>query len=260
VFDWFAFWEKKPLTDILKGQCVDPATELERKIEYAKRTQERLQEEITHAQAVLDDLHQSRVWERYHEQQTAFSTQWWKNRGITEYFQEYWKLGFIPDYTLKDYHTPAMTIPVFETGWECVNIRMRLVNPPDEGGKYRPYKAGLPAPLYIAEPELQVKNRTLVVEGEIKSMVSYIAADDLKLQVVGLPGKNPSVKIIEKLKDCDPIYLCLDPDADPKDVATQLGKERVRIIELPEKIDDLILNNGLGSEWMARLMSLARKM
>jgi hypothetical protein len=259
IFDFLAFWEKRTLSDVLKCQNIDPQAELVRKIEYAKRTQERLQEEINRAEAVLEDLKTSRVWERYHEQQTEYSIHWWEHRGVPAYYQEWWKLGFIPDFTLGEYHTPAMTMPIFAPGWECVNVRMRLVNPPDEGGKYRPYKAGLPAPLFVADPDKQVKGKTLVVEGEIKSMVSYITADDPTLQVVGMPGKNPSSKIIDKLKDCDPLYLCLDPDADSDAVAGELGKERVRIIKLPEKIDDLILNNGLGKEWMSKLISLARK-
>lgn len=259
VFDWLSFWEKRPLADILKGQCVDPTKELERKIEYAKQAQERLQKEINRAQAILSELQQNKVWEQYHQQQTDFSHKWWEHRGIPPFFQEYWKLGFISDYCLGEHHTSAMTMPIFEPGWECINIRMRLVNPPDEGGKYRPYKSGLPASLFIAEPERKIENKTLVVEGEIKSMVSFITADDPNLQVVGLPGKNPSEKIVEKLKDCDPLYLCLDPDADPKYVASQFGKERVRIIELPEKIDDLILDNDLDKFWMERVMSLARQ-
>jgi DNA primase len=260
VFDWFSYWQKRPLADVLKEQRIDPSIELERKIEYAKRTQERLQEEIERAQAVLDDLRQNKVWERYHEQIDEFACQWWEHRGIPPEYQGWWKLGYIPDYILGEYHTPAMTMPIFEPGWECVNIRMRLVNPPDEGGKYRPYKSGLPAPLFVADPDKKVCGRTLVVEGEIKSMVSFITAEDSGLQVVGLPGKNPSEKIVEKLKECDPLYLCLDPDADPKPLALKLGKDRVRIIELPFKIDDGILDNGLDKCFMSRLFELARKL
>jgi hypothetical protein len=260
VFDWLAYWQKRPLADILKGQQSDPATELERKIEYAKHAQERLQEEIDRAEAVLKDLRESHVWDKYYEQQTEWSHRWWEHAGIPPSFQDWWKLGFIPDYCCGEHHTPAMTIPIWDIGWECINIRMRLVNPPETGDKYRPYKAGLPAPMFIADPDKPLKGKTLVCEGEKKAAVSFITADDPDLQVVGLPGKSSSSRLLEKLKDCEPLYLCLDPDADPVGMATELGADRTRIIRLPLKIDDIILDNGLGKEWMVSLLKQARKM
>jgi hypothetical protein len=258
VFDLMAFLDKKPLADVLKGQQIDPAAELERKIAYAKWAQERLQEEIQRAETVLADLHKSRIWEKYSEQQTEWSRRWWETNGIPSFWQDWWKFGFIPQYIMGEYVTPAMTIPIFETGWDCVNIRMRLVNPPQSGDKYRPYKAGLPAPMFLSDPDKPLANKTLVCEGEKKAAVAFITADDPTLQVVGLPGKNPSHRLVEKLKDCDPVYICLDPDADPTSMAKEIGMERTRIIRLPQKIDDMILDHGLDKAWMSKLLNQAR--
>jgi hypothetical protein len=260
AFDAISYANKQSLSDVLKGQQVDPAAELERKVAYAKHAQASLEEEIKRAESVLFELQTSRCWEKFNKQQTEFSRRWWEHAGIPEFFQDFWKLGFIPDWTCGEHHTPAMTIPIFEVGWDCINVRMRLVNPPKTGDKYRPYKAGLPAPMFIANPDKPVANKTLVCEGEKKAAVAWITADDPTLQVVGLPGKNPSSRLIERLKDCDPVYLCLDPDANPKELAKEIGTDRTRIIRMTKKLDDTILDNGLGKSWMTSLLNQARKM
>jgi hypothetical protein len=260
VFDFLSFWNKVPLADILKDQHLDPTAELERKIEYAKHAHAVLEEEIKHAEAVLFELQTSRCWEKFNEQQTEFSHQWWEHAGIPEDWQNFWKLGFIPEYTCGEHKTPAMTIPIFDVGWECINIRMRLVNPPQAGDKYRPYKSGLPAPMFIADPDKPIGGKTLICEGEKKAAVAFITADNNELQVVGLPGKNPSSRLIEKLKNCDPAYICLDPDADPVPLAKEIGVKQVRIIRLQKKLDDTILDNGLGKSWMNCLLNQARRM
>jgi len=38
-----------------------------------------------------------------------------------------------------------------------------------------------------------------------------------------------------------------------------LGRDRCRVIELPDKIDDMIISNFLGKNWMCSVMRTARK-
>jgi len=111
----------------------------------------------------------------------------------------------------------------------------------------------------VADYEMPIKNRVMLVEGEIKSMVSYITADDPALQVVGVPGKNMPDWMFPKFAEADPLYLCFDPDAikEAKAAAARLGKERCRLIELPDKIDDLILCHHLDKAWMKGVLRQA---
>ena len=84
-------------------------------------------------------------------------------------------------------------------------------------------------------------------EGEIKAMVTFQTMDSTMVQVAGMPSKRPSDTLLETLKDYEPIYLCPDPDAfhdnSVAKLCDSLGK-RVRIVQLPGKIDDLI-NAGM---------------
>jgi Zinc-binding domain of primase-helicase len=245
---------------------LSPSEKARRAAEYARLREESLKREIERAQEALKELQSAQSWLRYHEQMTDEARQQWESWGIPDFWQEFWKLGFDPDRIVwsnkEQWHTPTMTIPIFAPAtWEVLNVRHRLLNPPRPGDKYRPEKSGLPAALFIADPDEPVSNKTLLVEGEKKSMVSFITADDPTLQVVGIPGKNPPKELLEQLNNCDPLYICLDPDATPEahKVALSVGADRCRLIELPDKIDDLILKYQLDNSWMRRMMRQAVK-
>ena len=234
--------------------------------QIARRTEARLEKAIQDAQDALTELKRARSWERYHEQLTDDARQRWESWGIPEFWQEFYKLGFDPDRTIwtgtGEWHTPTMTIPVFEAKtWECLNVRHRLLKPPQPGDKYRPERSGLPASLFVAYPDEPVYGKTLLVEGEKKAMVSFITADDPFMQAVGIPGKNPSDELLTQLDDCDPVYICMDPDArcEAVKLARKLGADRTRLIELPDKIDDLIITHQLDKPWMAGVMRQAVK-
>lgn len=245
-------------------QRMTPQERAQKAIDQAREQERRLQEQIERAQRVLKELQDARVWLQYHEQLTEWARNTWASWGIPEFYQDYWKLGFDPDRVIFtggiEHHTPTMTIPVFtaET-WACVNVRHRLLKPPKPGDKYRPERSGLPAALYVAEPDNAIAGRTLVVEGEKKAMVSFVTADDPNLQVIGIPGKNIKADLLTQLDKCDPVYICLDPDAgrESYQFAQMIGAERARLIELPDKIDDLILKHKLDKSWIRGVMRQA---
>jgi len=241
-------------------QPPDPQTLLR----MAEQREAALKREIEAAQAVVKELQEAQLWLKYHMQLTGEARRLWEKRGIPQFFQDYWGLGYEPDRVIfangSEYHTPTLTIPIFETLTKnLTNIRHRLLKPPTPGDKYRPERKGLPAPLFVADYERPIRDRVMLVEGEIKSMVSYITADDPKLQVVGVPGKNMPDWMYPKFAEADPLYLCFDPDAikEAKAAALHLGKDRCRLIELPDKIDDLILHHKLGKGWMRGVLNQA---
>jgi hypothetical protein len=236
----------------------------EKAMQYAREREESLKREIARAEDALKELQTTQLWIKYHAQLTEDARWLWEERGVPMVFQEIWGLGYDPDRLLfahgTEFRTPTLTIPIVEPVTKnVINIRHRLLRPLIPNDKYRPEKSGLPAPLFVADTDLPIANRTMIVEGEIKSMVSYITADDPELQVVGIPGKNMPEWMYKKFAEADPIYLCFDPDAsrEARASAARLGLSRCRLIELPDKIDDLILRHRLGKDWMRRTLAQA---
>ncbi len=236
----------------------------EKLIEFARQREESLKREIARAEEAVKELQHAQLWLKYHSQLTDQARELWERRGIPEVFQELWGLGYDPDRILwlgeQEYHTPTLTIPIFEAVTKnVVNIRHRLLRPPATNDKYRPERSGLPAPMFVSDPDRPIENKTLIVEGEIKSMVSYITADDPGLQVIGVPGKNMPAWMYDRFSKCEPIYLCFDPDAtrEARSTACNLGLKRCRLIELPGKIDDMILKHGLDKTWMRNTLAQA---
>ena len=279
VFDWWSFWTNKPLSELLKDHTLPPEQELERRQKSAEQSIKRLETEIEEAKRVLEELRSAHKWIEYHNNLNSENRKLWNERGVPDWYIDYMKLGINLDrivwYNDKEYHTPSLTIPFYDIGWECVNLKHRLINPPADGYKYAYEKKGIPSQLFIAEPDMtSMKGRTLLLEGEIKAAVTMCAADDPVLQVIGLPGKTPKLEMLDKLGECDPIYICLDPDAyfyagldTAKDkrpaiirILDALGRERCRVIKLPDKVDNM-LNNMTGNKktWLKNLMAQARR-
>jgi hypothetical protein len=132
------------------------------------------------------------------------------------------------------------------------------MDPPVPGDKYR-QMAGVPAAMFLTEPDEPLIGGVLVVEGAKKGIVTYSHIDTkLNLTVVAIPSKTPSADMLEMLNKADPVYLALDPDAywptvskdgrvtspNINKIALKLNRERVIIVKLPCKPDDLFVEYG----------------
>lgn len=258
------------MAEVLRDHRIDPMEEVRRKAEYAEHAAKRLEAEIERAQKTLAELRSAQAWMRYHENLTEESRALWLARGVPEWFQNFSYLGYDGGHRFwageQEFISPTLTFPVYEpVTREVLNVRHRLLGEASERfGKYRPERSGLPASPYVASPDLPVKNRVVVVEGEIKAMVVYATLEDENTQVVGLPGKgnftNPKFELFEFLKDADPVYIIPDPDADPAGLIKRLDGKRVRVVSLPAKIDDAIVDNGLDKTWLRGTLNGARKL
>ncbi len=250
-----------------------PMTPAEREriaTERAERAARELEESIKRANEALEALRKAQSWTRYHAQLECDDSarDIWRKRGIPDVYQDIFNFGYDPRhvyYSDDNQHVSAsLTIPVFAMGGECVNVRHRLLSPSNPSDKYRPERAGLPASAWFADPSLSHPKSLLVVEGEIKAAVSYIAADDPTMQVAGMPGKSNGVETIAGYLDTvdGPVYILPDPDA--VDLARAdcdfVGRERARLVLLPDKIDDMINRNSLGKDWMQMVLRQARRM
>jgi hypothetical protein len=265
IFDWWCFWRKQTLAEVLRGAGVDPQAIASRAAETAARIERELSQKIAEAQAALAELQAARKWEAYHAALNGDARAIYAKRGIPEWYQDWRKFGYCPDfrvwYNEREYHTPTLTIPIFKTGWECVNIRHRLINPPDSaaGNKYRPERSGLGAHLFLADPDKQPNHdHTLIVEGEFKAAVSFVTLDSDKWQVVGLPGKTPKREIVDQLRGAHAV-ICLDPDAGEQ-ARTMAEEIDGRVFVLPDKIDDLIAAGAINKNDLRNLIRAARKM
>jgi hypothetical protein len=248
---------------------VDPQEAARRAAERAERAQKELEESIARAQEALKELQEANRWVRYHEtlEQNEQARGLWRQRGIPDVYQNLFSFGYDEQHAIStpqgNWITPTLTIPVFELGTrQCLNIRHRLLNPQRPGDKYRPERPGLPASLWIADPDLINPSRTLVVEGEIKAAVCYITADDPNMQVIGIPGKStPRPFIAEQLDKNNPVYICYDPDArhEASNLALTVG-DNARLVTLPDKIDDLILRHKLDKGWIRQTLRQATRL
>ncbi len=253
-----------------KDELVSPAELAKIAEERARRTAEDLQARITEAQRVLDDLRKAEVWKRYHEQLGADedAQNRWIQRGLPLVWQDVWSLGFDPDHIFYDhikqqnFHTSTLTIPVFDYGGALVNIRHRLENPPAKDDKYRPEQKGLPASIFIADPDLTPdrQERVVVVEGEIKGMITYMTLDSPGTQVLGVPGMKTNIEAITAKVDRHvDTFICYDPGATGRAEEVARAFTNARVVDLPGKIDDIILMTQPGKKGLERVLEQSRR-
>lgn len=237
-----------------------------------RRQAERLAQLEQQAQAMLATIAQMRreqVWVRYWQnlQTSDHARALWRARGVPDDWQGFFQLGYAPDHTVwasgREHHTATLTIPIFEPGWQFINLKHRLLAPPTARDRYRIHHPGVPAGFYVADPDRDLTGPVLVVEGEIKAMVTFLTLDDPATQVVGLMGKSAWRETLDRFAAAEPIYLLPDPDGEAaaRQLADSLGTGRCRLIgPLPMKVDDAVTAGFLDKMGLRRLVRGAARM
>ena len=211
----------------------------------------------------LEELWAAKAWERYYQnlEVSQAARKLWRDRGIPDDWQNLWKLGYCPEFT---YFTdtgknvsPSLTIPIFTEDYTPANIRHRILNPFNPNDKYRPDRPGLKALPFIADFQSSEHECNLIVEGEVKAMVSYIWLDSEKWQVYGIPGKENYRELCERLKGRR-VWVLFDPDAteQAQDAARIIGK--ARIVNIQMKIDDALNGGYIDTGELRRLLRMAK--
>lgn len=225
--------------------------------DFEKWRKEQIEREETRkreAERALELLRSQRIWEVYNANldKYNFAVETIESWGIPRRFADAWKLGFIPDYTVHskdgEYHSPAITIPVWQPDWEIGNIKVRVLNPRNGSDRYRKlYKTGIDSAFWTY-PSLKT-DTCLIVEGEKKAMVCSVYTDP-SIQVVGLPTKTPSKSLLAEFAGFKKLFVCLDPDARDdgslSNVVRELGKFKTFVTNLPDKVDDMIVKHALN--------------
>ncbi len=231
------------------------------RLENAKAEHEktRLQVEARRAELQVAELHLL-----YHNQMQQWGIEAWMQRGIDESYQGLWSLGACDDkkimYKGEEYHTPTLTIPIMAQDFSVLNIKHRLINPPKINDKYRPEREGLGAfPSFLAYPELGYSGEVIwVIEGEIKTMVTATITPEANWQFIGVPGKSQFGKLTADLVGKNVIVV---PDPGGAAEAAQFCKAvNGRFIRLPDKIDDMINDNGYDADWLRSIEKQTRRM
>lgn len=207
------------------------------------------------AEHALGLLRAEGLWEHYHEQLPGYGYRLWAGRGLDESWQSWFGVGYCPDWRGGD----TLTIPYFDHDRDVLNIKHRLLKTNEQGGKYRYELSGQPQHLYLTDPATSVEGHVIVVEGEIKAMVTFSRFQELP--IVAIPGATPPKYLLPQLEKCDRITLVMDPGAEIQayDLAKALGAARCRVLITAMKIDDGILAANLTGRDIRYLLSQAKE-
>lgn len=214
-----------------------------------------LEAKIKEAREAIAELRRGNRWQQYHSNLTDEYLQLWAQRGLDENAVDLFNLGCNPGF----YAGASLTIPIFPPSGELLNIRHRVINPTN-GAKYLPERAGLGAHLFYSLPGLDMTSTAWLVEGEIKAMVTYTQLPQ-DIQVLGMPGMTPRPGMLDAFQNSKRVFFVPDPDAQPKAcrrIVDEIGRDKVRVIDLPDKIDDLIVAGLLDGSDLLRLTRTAR--
>lgn len=267
VIDFVMVWQSLDLKGAIEyltgGTPITTEEAAQMAMERKERAEQYKQQKEKEYHDALTELWQAKAWDRYYHNllDNQKARELWRGRGVPDVFQDIWQLGYSDKFTYYcdagKWTSPSLVIPIYAIGDpNPINIRHRILHPVNPSDKYRPEKSGLRSAPFVADKDGD-HERVLVVEGEIKAMVSYIAMDDSKLQVYGIPGKNNFSALMESLKGRE-VYILFDPDAGEqaiKAAASVNGK----LINLRVKVDDAINDGYLTGTELKRLMSRSRK-
>jgi hypothetical protein len=268
AIDFVKVWQGmdfKAACEFLGGDVVSDPVAMEAsakaRLDRAKVEHEeaRLRMEARRAELQVAQLHL-----HYHETMRDWARLEWVRRGLDESYQGLWMLGSCDDKVLKfkgeEYHTPTLTIPLVDEKYNLLNIKHRLINPPKPNDKYRPEREGLGTfPPFIAFPDVGYNAEVIwVMEGEIKAMVTATISPDSSWQFIGVPGQDAYEKLPDDLFSGKKVIVVPDPKAELKawKFAKKIG---ARFLMTPEKIDDLIVENGYDQNWLYSMSLQARK-
>ncbi len=263
VIDLLAYKNNQTVGDFLRGNdCEISVAEIEKLREQnAERARERKEVADREYKNAYDRLQDVKAWIRYASNlsNTPNAQGLWNLRGVPNEWQSFFGLGYSPDfkYTTKTGKATSQTlvIPVRKIGGEVITIRHRLLNALD-GDKYRPDMAGLGSHPYLCDVDNDKKGDLIIVEGEIKSMVTYLTYDKPGTQVVGVPSKSMMRDIVQKAQGRNAVVI---PDPDGiSDIVPVVRQAGARLLMLPEKVDDFIIQESLDTSWLRYAIKQAR--
>lgn len=254
-------WDIKQSYEFLGGeQQYDPQEMKRLADERHERARLELEDKQRRMEAARKELQTAEKHLFYHESMGQWAKDLWAARGLDEGLQSFFTLGACDDFIIgNDYHTPTLTIPIFSEENELLNIKHRLVNPKNPKDKYRPETHGLGAfPPLLAIPAMGYDgDMIVVVEGEIKAMVTWTRLPAFDFQVIGVAGKNAFKPLADKLRGKNTVII---PDPGGEKEAVELARMIAgRVLYLPTKVDDYLIETKATSDNFYQTIRQARK-
>jgi len=263
VMVWKGLDQKGAREYLIGGKPISIEEAAQFATERAERAEQHKNQKAQEYKDALEDLWRAKAWESYYHNliDNDKARGLWRDRGVPDVFQDIWQLGYCNDFIYRTKQGKAtsasLVIPIYQIGKDDpINIRHRILYPLNPTDKYRPERPGLKSAPFIADKDND-HERVLIVEGEIKAMVTYIELDDTGLQMYGIPGKNNFSSLQSDLQGKD-VYILFDPDAGEEAIkaAQTVGG---KVINLQIKIDDAINAGYLDGAAIRRMMKNARR-
>ena len=210
-------------------------------LELRLRHIERRQEDAERRLSALEQMARCTDYLAYHRNMNDEAWLYWNTQGMMSETITRYQLGYCSRCPTDHDARPSYTIPVINGG-KLRNIRHRLIGA-DNGDKYRPHMAGLPATLFNADYVTSPQGPTiLIVEGEKKSIITA-QTGFANVGIMGQAAFKP--EWARAFTPFEVVYIALDPDAATKAYETaKLFEQRGRVVSLPEKLDDMITLYG----------------
>lgn len=253
-------WDLKQAYEFLGGeQQYDPQEMKRLADERHERAKVELEDKQRRMEAARKELQIAEKHLYYHETMGQWARDKWRERGLDEGLQSFFTLGACADFVAGDHHTPTLTIPIFGEQNELLNIKHRLLNPKNPKDKYRPETHGLGAfPPLLAIPAMGYDGElVVVVEGEIKAMVTWAHLPAFDFQVIGVAGKNAFKPLAEKLFGRKVVVI---PDPQGEKEAIELARAvSGKVFFSPDKIDDYLIKGEVTSDNFYQAIRQARK-
>ena len=223
----------------------DELTEL--RISRIEDKQRRQEERIARVETSIERLQNERPWEGYIDNllMDEKAQALWSKAGIDSGYQIVFSLGSAPNF----WAGPSLSIPYREPiTSRVVSVKHRVIEPTK--ARYYPEFAGLPQVFFFSLTSVAATERTIIVEGEKKAMVTQIALNNAgysNIQVLGYPGKGNVPEDAPKVLANSNVIFYPDADlssAEIQESAVAFGAKSVSITRLPYAIDDM-RNDGL---------------
>lgn len=253
-------WDFKKAYEFLGGeQQADPYEMKRLADERHEKARLELEDKQRRMEAARRELQAAERHLLYHDTMKEWARTMWTQRGLDEGLQSFFTLGACDDFVINgDYHTPTLTIPILDEQRNLLNIKHRLVNPQKPSDKYRPETSGLGAfPPLLAIPEMGYDGEMIVVvEGEIKAMVTWARLSVPDIQVIGVAGKSAFPKVAGSLQGKKVVVI---PDPQGEKEAIELAQAvHGRILNVPAKIDDYLNETDTKSNIFYSMLRQAR--
>lgn len=201
-----------------------------------------------------------RFYKQYSEnlKNSSYGKWYLAERGFkSDEWNRFFGFGIIEDYFCKgfldNYYSPAITMPIKGMGRLIENIKLRVSEAHHAKDRFRNQYKSKAQHIYLPMGETVISNKVVIIEGEMKSctvaqrIYGKLPPD---VQILATQGNGIGGRMIHALRDCEVVYLCLDPDTympNDKGVANiimnakKIGYDRTRVIPCRGKVDDAIL-------------------